>query len=154
MTDTNGTEAAQADTFFDISEVHQAIADPLYKTSERYRSEVASKLTRSQAAGTVGRMGEQITHAQRTHTVNAVNLAEGTYGGAQPMPKPAPPLSSIHTFSSLDQINAVMSSDSYRDPTYRQGVVERIERSIRAGTLDDRALAQVAAWQAAAQGGR
>ena len=140
------------DIYYDRAELIEAQKAPEYATSARYRDEVAAKLARSLAAGTVTPMGAHQTPEQRTHTVHAVNLDEGIYGGAQPMPKPASPFGmNVGTFKTLDEITAATSVDSYRDPTYRRAVTERIQRSIREETLEERALAQVAAWQAEAE---
>jgi hypothetical protein len=142
------------DTFFDMTEVREAMASPLYRTSARYRDEIAAKLIRSQQAGTVGRIAEMITTDQRSHTIHASNTKEGIYGGAVPMPKSASPLGMyVGTFSSLDEIRAAMHAPSYADPTYRRALVERIERSARERTLDEAALAQVSAWKAAVVSG-
>jgi hypothetical protein len=53
MTDIINTDASPGDTFYDMSEVREAMGDPRYRTSARYRDEVAAKLHRSQQAGTV-----------------------------------------------------------------------------------------------------
>lgn len=140
------------DVYYDRDELIAAQKAPEYASSARYRDEVTAKLQRSLQAGTITPMGSHQTPAQRVHTVHAVNLEEGIYGGSQPMPKPASPFGmTLGTFKTLDEITAATSVDSYRDPTYRRAVTERIQRSIREGTLDERALAQVAAWQAEAE---
>lgn len=146
--------AAPADTFYDMTEVHEAMANPLYRTSARYRDEVAAKLARSQQAGTVGRIAERITPERRSYTINVSNTDEGHYGHAQPLPNPpASPFGmTVGTFKNLDEITAAMNADSYRDPSYRRAVLQRIQRSIREQTLDNAALAQVAVWAAEADG--
>lgn len=152
MSEPTTPAAAPADTFYDMTEVHEAMANPLYRTSARYRDEVAAKLARSQQAGTVGRIAERITTDRRTYTVYASNTEEGLYGYAQPLPKPPSPFGmDVGAFKNLDEIAAAMSADSYRDPSYRRAVLQRIQRSIREQTLDEAALAQVARWAAEAE---
>ena len=151
MIETTTNNAAPADNFYDLSEVREAMSDPRYKTSARYRDDVAAKLHRSQAAGTVGRMGQEHPQGGWVHTTNSSLGEEGLYGSSQLMTKPNSPFGmTLGTFKTLDEIHAAMTTVSAVDPTYRQAVTERIERSIREGTLDQQALTQVAAWQAEA----
>lgn len=155
MIETTTNNAVQADNFYDLSEVREAMSDPRYKTSARYRDDVAAKLHRSQAAGTVGRMSEHHPQGGWVYTTEKNTADEGLYGSSQLMTKPASPFGmNMGTFKTLDEIHSAMSAISAIDPTYRQAVTERIERSIREGTLDQPALTQVAAWQAEASAQR
>lgn len=152
MTNTADT----ADTFYDASEFYAAMARPEYKTSARYRDEVAAKLQRSQAAGTVGSQSSIHRHDERTHTVTASSLELGLYGGAQPMPKAVAFDVQTMNFRTAEQLQAAVDSPSYADPTYRDALIRAMTRSMREGTMDQGALALAAQWAAEADafGGR
>lgn len=130
------------DLYYDRSEFLEAAAQPEYRSSARYRDDVAAKLRRSLEAGTISTMGEQISQEQRVHTRTAFNTDEGTYGGAVEMPGADPTFAEaakigMGTFADMEAVAMAMSAPAYEaDPTYRTAVYEKVQRSFRAGTLD------------------
>lgn len=130
------------DVFYDRGEFLAAAAAPEYATSARYRDEVAAKLQRSRAAGTVSPMGEEVRHEQRHYEVNAWNNDEGLYGAGVPMPGPDPAQAialniDIGTFKNVEEVALAFAAPAYEiDRGYQAAVLAKIERSIREGTLD------------------
>ena len=97
----------QDDIYYDRAELIEAQAAPEYQTSPRYRDEVAAKLQRSMAAGTVTAMGEEITHRQRLEERIVSNTDEGLYGVGNPIEGAHPAWAeaakvSVGTFGSLE----------------------------------------------------
>lgn len=133
---------AEDDTFFDRAELMEAMAAPEYATSGRYRDQIAAKLHRSVAAGTITPMGEQVAHHERSHTRTAYNTDAGLYGDAVVMPKgdaawaEAGKVADGGYFKTPEQVAAAFSAPAFEiDPTYQQAVRTKIERSQREGWL-------------------
>ena len=139
MIETTNNNAAPADNFYDLSEVREAMADPLYQTSARYRDNVAAKLQRSQAAGTVGRMGEYYPQGGRVHTRTASDEDANVNGfivrGAHPAWAEAGRVTQGFFKSPAEIANALDAPACDIDPTYQQAVRDKIARSIREGWL-------------------
>lgn len=133
--------------FYDRGEFLAAAAAPEYATSARYRDEVAAKLQRSLEAGTVTPMGQEVTHEVRTDPYRierTMPLAEqGLYGagvpatGALPQWAEAAKVGNGSFFKSVEEVALAMAAPAYEaDPTYRDAVYEKMQRSFREGTLD------------------
>jgi hypothetical protein len=142
MTDFTSTSAPAADTFYDMSEVRAAMNDPLYRTSARYRDEVAAKLHRSQQAGTV--VSQSSYHSRtnsRTPTRTAINDGEtsglGKTAASQPFWAEAGKVSQPGSFfKTTEEVAAAMGAPQFDvDRTYQEALRAKIERSIRAGYL-------------------
>lgn len=132
----------QDDIYYDRAELLEAQSAPEYQSSPRYRDEVAAKLQRSMAAGTVSAMTEEFTHQERSRPVDYFFEEEGLYGVGVQMPGPPPywaaaaQVNNGGTFSSLEEVALAMDAPVCEiDPTYRLALREKIDRSIRAGTL-------------------
>ncbi|WP_293681522.1 hypothetical protein [uncultured Phenylobacterium sp.] len=128
------------DTYFDRSEFLKAVADPEYRASARRRDEVAQKLQRSLAAGTLQPMGEQIMHGQRNHERNAYyendNANGYTVGGADPTWAAAGQVATRHFFRSREEVAQAMSAPAFDvDPSYGTELYLKVQRSIREGHL-------------------
>jgi hypothetical protein len=142
MTDFNDT-AAQAETFYDHSEVREAMNDPRYRTSARYRDELAAKLHRSQQAGTVARQSQYYDHRQRVRGRER-NPAWGnpdanSNGFTQPDAVPewaeaAKVGQAGSFFKTPEEIMQAMSAPHFdTDTSYRLALKDKIDRSIREG---------------------
>ena len=129
------------DVFYDRDELLKAMASPEYAASSRYRDEIAAKLHRSSAAGTIAPMGEEITRQQRNHERIAVNTPEGMYGDAVPYPSADPHWVQaanvgVGCFKSPEEVAAAFSAPAFEsDPTYQAAAREKVARSMREGWL-------------------
>jgi hypothetical protein len=143
MTDFTSNSATEHETFYDMSEVREAMNDPRYRSSARYRDEVAIKLQRSQQAGTVA---SQASYHHRTNT-RAPTRTVTNEGEVQGLGKPAASqpfwaeASRVNqpgsVFTTIEATAAAMGAPQFDiDPTYREAVREKIARSIREGYLD------------------
>jgi hypothetical protein len=88
MTDIINTDASPGDTFYDMSEVREAMGDPRYRTSARYRDEVAAKLHRSQQAGTV--VSQTSYHGSQKRTLGRDRDYDFGHPNANACPASAP----------------------------------------------------------------
>jgi hypothetical protein len=147
MTDIINTDASPGDTFYDMSEVREAMGDPRYRTSARYRDEVAAKLHRSQQAGTV--VSQTSYHGSQKRTLgrdrdydfghpNANANANGFIqpGADQAWAEAAKVGQAGSIFKSPEEIMWAMSAPHFEaDAAYQQAVREKIDRSIREGWI-------------------
>lgn len=131
----------QDDLYYDHGEFLDAAASPEYQTSARYRDDVAAKLQRSIGAGNITPMGEEIRHDQRLKESEPYTDEEGHYGGTVQIAGALPEWAeaakvSIGTFGSLEEVALAMAAPVCEiDPTYRRALREKIDRSVREGTL-------------------
>jgi hypothetical protein len=131
-------------TYYDRSEFLAAAKAPEYATSARYREEVSGKLARSTAAGTITSMGQSISRDDTVHTRTVHNQPEGQalFGngvghalGAEPSWAEASKVSQ-GCFDSPEAIARAMAAPQFDiDPSYKQAVRNKIDRSIREGYL-------------------
>ena len=138
MIDTTTNNTAPADNFYDLSEVREAMADPRYKTSARYRDDLAAKLHRSQAAGTVGRMGEERPDGafyKRDAYDEDANVNGFIVRGADPAWAEAGKVNQGFFKSPEEIAHALAAPACGIDPTYQHAVREKIARSVREGYL-------------------
>jgi len=135
------------DIFHDHSEMQAAQAAPEYKTSGRYREEFAAKFARSQAAGRIGSLGQRHAHGEGStfHTRTAQMADEPQmYGSGNPMPGANPRWAEAANvnkqafFDGPEAIARAMAAPQFDlDPSYRDAVREKIDRSIRERWIGD-----------------
>lgn len=142
MTENEITSGPQADTFYDMAELREAMNDPRYRTSARYRDEVAAKMHRSQQAGTVERQSSYHSRVNvRAPTRTATNEGDiqglGKPAGSEPFYAEALRVSQPGSFFTTgEDIASAMGAPQFDiDPTYREALREKIARSIREGYI-------------------
>ena len=134
------------DVYFARADYLEAARAPDYQTSARYRQEVADKLARSLAAGSVTPLGEFHQHGNDPRSYERVAVdsraPEGLYGSHNPMPG-ADPLwaeaARIDTghFDGPEAVARAMAAPQFdADPSYRRAVQAKVERSIGAGFIN------------------
>jgi hypothetical protein len=128
-----------------MSEVRTAMNDPRYRTSGRFRDEVAAKLHRSHQAGTVASQASYHDGSKRTlgkdRDYSYGNPKANSGGFIQP---PADPILAEagrvaapgSFFTETETLAAAMGAPQFDlDPSYREALREKIARSIREGYL-------------------